>query len=90
MLEKVKQALRIKNMAYDYEIADLIFAAKADLSLGGVNKIADDDILILRAVILYCKANFGSNPDSEKYQKSYEMLKASLALAGDYNTPVSG
>lgn len=86
MLEKVKLALRIKSNKLDEEIADLIEACKIDLSLSGVKKIEDTDPLIQQAIKLYCKANFGlDNKDSEKYQKSYEMLKISLSLCGDYN-----
>lgn len=86
MLEKVKLALRIKSNKLDEEITDLIEACKIDLSLSGVRKIEDTDPLIQQAVKLYCKANFGlENKDSEKYQKSYDMLKISLSLCGDYN-----
>mgnify|MGYP000071202539 FL=1 len=86
MLERVKLALRIKSDKLDDEIVDLIEACKADLSLSGVRKIEDTDPLIQQAIKLYCKANFGlDNKDSEKYQKSYDMLKISLSLCGDYN-----
>lgn len=86
MLEKVKLSLRIKSSKLDDEINDLIKACKIDLSIGGVRKIKDDDPIIQRAIIVYCKANFGlDNKDSEKYQKSYDLLKQSLSLCGDYN-----
>jgi uncharacterized phage protein (predicted DNA packaging) len=89
MLEAIKVILRISNDAYDSEIQDLIEAAIADLILSGVlsTKAYDDtDSLIKRAVSIYVKANFGwDNPDSDKLQKSYEMLKSHLTLAGDYN-----
>ena len=86
MLERVKLALRIKSDKLDDEIADLIESCKVDLSLIGVRKIEDTDPLIQQAIKLYCKANFGlDNKDSEKYQKSYNMLKISLSLCGDYN-----
>lgn len=86
MLEKVKLALRIKNNKLDLEINDLIEACKVDLSISGVKKIKEDDPIIIRAVTIYCKANFGlDNKDSEKYQKSYDLLKQSLKLCGDYN-----
>ena len=86
MLEKVKLALRIKSIKLDEEIEDLIEACKIDLSISGVRKIAEEDPLIQRAIIIYCKANFGmDNNDSEKYQKSYDLLKQSLSLCGDYN-----
>ncbi|HBI91198.1 MAG TPA: DNA-packaging protein [Terrisporobacter glycolicus] len=86
MLEKVKLALRISNNAFDSEINDLIESAYTDLGISGVKNIDKLDPLIKRAVIIYCKANFGmDNKDSEKYEKSYEMIKQHLALCGDYN-----
>ena len=87
MLAAVKLALRIINSAYDSEINSLIDAAKRDLSLSGVSRSEDiSDPLIKQAIIFYCKANFGiSNPESERYQKSYDTLKNHLSLAGDYN-----
>jgi len=86
MLESMKLALRIKSSAFDLEILDLINAAKLDLRLSGIIKINEEDPLILQAVKIYCKANFGlDNKDSEKYQASYESLKQHLSLCGDYN-----
>lgn len=86
MLEKVKLSLRIKHFKLDDEINDLIEACKVDLSISGVRKIDETDPIIQRAIIIYCKANFGlDNTDSEKYQKSYDLLKQSLTLCGDYN-----
>jgi hypothetical protein len=86
MLETVKTALRISNTRYDTEIIGLIDACKIDLGLAGVGKTDETDALIVRAVILYCKASFGyDNPESEKFQKSYDLLKCSLSLAGDYS-----
>ena len=86
MLDKVKLALRIKNTTLDTEITDLIEACKLDLSITGVKVIDETDALIQRAIIVYCKANFGlDNSDSEKYQKSYDLLKEHLALCIDYN-----
>lgn len=88
ILDDVRQALRIKHVALDNEIIDLINEAKADLALSGVDptKINDDDPLIKRAIKTYAKANFGlENKDSEKYQASYDSLKTHLTLSGDYN-----
>lgn len=87
MLEKVKKALRIASLttAFDDEIDDLIEEAKADLRLAGVFFTDETDPLIERAVKTYCKANFGfDNPDADRFQKSYDMLKQHLSLAGDY------
>lgn len=86
MLEKVKLALRIKSNSLDLEIQDLIESAKADLNISGVKNLDEEDPLIIKAVKTYCKANFGlDNKDSEKYQKSYDMLKQHLSLCGEYN-----
>ncbi|WP_079479715.1 head-tail connector protein [Halobacillus salinus] len=92
MLEsKVKTALRLKNTAFDIEVAGLIAAAKADLVQSGIDKSVVDkentiDPLIERAIIVYCKANFGyDNDEADRFAKSYETLKTHLSLAGDYN-----
>lgn len=87
MLNDVKLALRISNTAYDTEIDDLIAEVRADLKLCGLleNKIVDTDILIKRAIVTYCKANFGlNNPDSERLQKSYEAIRNHLSMSLDY------
>ena len=84
MVEDVKRELRITNTAYDMEVLDLIEAAKLDLKIPQINelKILESDPLIKRAIILYCKANFGlDNKDSEKYQKSYDNLVEKLSLS---------
>lgn len=62
MLDKVKNALRVKTTAFDDEVQGLIDACKADLRLVGVNvpeeKAAEGetpaaaDPLITRAIIL--------------------------------------
>lgn len=87
MLQDVKSSVRIINNKFDVELMDLIEAAKMDLLIAGVTKVDEDDPLIKRAIVLYCKANFGlDNKDSEKYQNSYENLKEKLSLCGDYNS----
>lgn len=85
VMKSVKLSLRITNTAFDDEITAIIEACKTDLKLAGVKNIRESDPLILRAFTLYAKANFGYNEDSDKYQRSYDMLKCSLCLAGDYN-----
>lgn len=86
MLDKVKLALRVSGTVFDLEIQDLIDAAKLDLQISGVVKVDEEDALIQRAIIVYCKANFGyDNNEAERFQKSYDMLKQHLSLAGDYN-----
>lgn len=83
MLEKVKLALRIKTTAFDEEIQDLIAAALADLGIAGVIA-AEDDPLITRAVITYCKLNFGEPDNPERLQASYNEQKAQMQMATGY------
>ena len=88
LLDDVKLALRITSSAFDNEIEGLIEAAKADLRLSGVSdaKVKDEnDPLISRAITVYCKAHFGyDNPEAERFQQSYDMLKAHLTLSVEY------
>lgn len=90
LIDDVKLALRITNSAFDTEVQDLINAARQDLILSGVSleKANDDtDPFIKRAIVVYCKANFGyDNPDAERFQRSYEMLKTHLTLSAEYTT----
>ena len=93
MLNAVKKSLRISNNHFDDEIAGLIEAARLDLIQSGISsdKAKDDeDALVRRAIITYCKAHFGlANKDDvpvkEMYQRSYEMIKQHLSLSGDYS-----
>lgn len=85
LLQKVKLALRISAPVYDDEINDLIESAKLDLSSTGI-KVDEQNALIQRAIIIYCKANFGlENPDFVRYTNAYENLKSKLKLAGEFN-----
>lgn len=93
MLDKVKVALRLSSTAFDDEVTDLISAAIDDLRLVGItvtetqeegSPVTVGDPLLVRAIILYAKAEFGFNDDTERYRKSYDYLKCSLSLAGDY------
>lgn len=90
LLDDVKLALRVTNTAFDPEIQDLIEAARRDLVLSGITalKVNDDtDPLIKRAIVVYCKANFGyDNPEAERFQRSYDMLKMHLALSAEYTS----
>lgn len=80
MLEKVKLALRIKSNAFDGDILDLIDAALDDLGIAGVLRTPHEP-LVQRAVVTYCRANFGSPSDYDNLKKSYDEQKAQLQMA---------
>nr|DAR81347.1 MAG TPA: head to tail adaptor [Caudoviricetes sp.] len=84
MFEKVKLALRITTAAFDSEIEDLISAALADLGIAGVITLEETDPLIIRAVITYCKANFGQPEEYDRLKAAYDEQKAQLQMATGY------
>ena len=83
MLNKVKNALRIKTNAYDDELTNLINAGMLDLGVAGVEFDAPDEI-VTQAVITYCKMNFGLPEDYDRLKKSYDEQKAQLATCTGY------
>jgi hypothetical protein len=90
MLEKVKLALRITTNAFDSELNDLIDAAKIDLGIAGVNiPVTTDqsvDVIVSKAIITYCKLNFGEPDEYDRLKASYDEQKAQLSMATGYTT----
>lgn len=90
MLEKVKLALRITTTAFDSELKDLIDAAKVDLGIAGVvvpvTTETPLDVIIQKAIITYCKLNFGEPDEYERLKRSYDEQKAQLSMATGYTT----
>lgn len=90
MLTKVKMALRITTNAFNDELNDLIGAAKLDLGIAGVSSdelaaSADPtDKLLIRAIITYCRLNFGSPDEYDRLKASYDEQKAQLSMATGY------
>lgn len=84
LVTEAKKWLRISASSEDDEIGQTINACLADLSNAGVIKIDTSDALIRQAIKLYLKSQYGYDADAEKFSKSYEFLKSSLSLSGDY------
>ena len=88
MLEKVKLALRITTNAFDDELTDLIEAAKIDLGIAGVDvPVTTDqaaDVIVNKAIITYCKLNFGEPDQYDRLKASYDEQKAQLSMATGY------
>ena len=90
-LEKVKTACRVTSNAYDTELTDLISAGLADIGITDVkaSALADADSLdslVQRAVITYCKMNFGylATDQYQKFKASYDEQKAQLLMSSKY------
>jgi uncharacterized phage protein (predicted DNA packaging) len=89
LLEKIKLSLRFDDGSLDEDIKDTIDAALADLKLSGVaeSKIDETDPLIIRAVKVFCKAEFSiDDKEAARCRNAYDLLKMHLTLSSDYNT----
>lgn len=88
MLADVKAALRVTTDSLDSDITILINAALADLGLAGIkgDTVVQEstDPLIQRAVITFCRANFGQPDDYAAMKASYDEQKAQLWMATNY------
>lgn len=89
LLDKVKVACRVTTTAYDEELHDLISAALADIGITDVRPelLTDGQCikpLIQRAVITYCRLNFGQPDDYDRLKKSYDEQKAQLLMNSTY------
>ena len=84
ILAKVRLALRNTTADFDPELTDLIDAAMLDLGIAGVTSEDTTDPLIIRAVVTYCKMNFGQPDNYKELKASYDEQKAQLSMATDY------
>ena len=92
LLGKVKNSLRIDGNDHDDELQGLIDTAKALLKEAGVleSKLIDTDPLIQKAVITYCKSEFGTDSkDMERFSWSFEEMKKLLSLLSSYTVEES-
>lgn len=87
-LARVKLALRIAGDDFDSEIQDLIKASMLDLGIAGVNGMnaVEDNPLVNRAIITYCKMNFGQPDDYDRLKLSYDEQKSQMSMASGWTT----
>ena len=104
MLEIVKMALRVKTDAFDAEILLLIESAIRDMEIAGIivtytptqaegGLVTDytvEDALLQRAIVTYCKANFGQPDEFDQLQASYRDQRAQLQYASGYREGIDG
>lgn len=90
LLDDVKVTCRVTSTAFDVELADLIQAAFADL---GITDISESLLtegscppLVKRAVLTYCKMNFGEVEDGvyDRLKTSYDEQKAQMLMSSTY------
>lgn len=92
LIKHIKDSMHMSTSTavIENDISGCIEACFKELQLAGVVKIDDTDALIMKAAELYTKAAFNYNNLEESHRKSYNILKMSLAMSGEYNTEESG
>lgn len=83
LLDKCKMAMRVSTDAYDDEINEYIEAARLDLDIGGV-AYAEEDSLVVKAIITYVRMSFGAPANYDKLKEAYDEQKAQLMNATGY------
>lgn len=83
LVQKLKKRLRVSTDTLNEEIEDLVNSCKKDLELSGVYG-DESDPLYYQAIVLYLKAHFGNNDQSEKFEQAYLSLEIAMSLSGDY------
>lgn len=103
MLQLVKLALRITTSAFDGELLHLIASAIRDMEIVGIivtystveagGAITDYTVaepLLERAIVTYCRVNFGQPDDYDKLKSSYDEQKAQLQYAAGFREGIDG
>ena len=76
---------RSDNRQLQQETHSLIRHGKKKADLKRVGIVGDDsDPLIRQAIKTYCRLHFGSPPDAEKLERSYNVQVGSLMGSGKY------
>lgn len=84
ILSAVKLALRITTTAFDSELYDLINAGMVDLRQAGITNMDTSDPMVRRAIITFCRLNFGAPDDYDRLKRSYDEQKAQMGMATGY------
>lgn len=83
MIDEIRRAVRLTTQEFDCELMELEEAAKLDLQIAGV--ITDSmDSLVKRAILTYCRMNFGTPENYDQLKRSYDEQKAQLSMASGY------
>lgn len=92
LLDKVKVACRVTSDAFDDELTDMISAAFADLGITDIRPelLTEENVdpLVQRAVLTYCKMNFGyatlSEDQYSRLKESYDEQKSQMLMSSTY------
>ncbi len=85
LTEQIKEAMRIRHSALDKDIQRKIKAAIKDMEMRGITIPEGSDELVDNACELYCKGQYNHLGEGERFMGSYESLRDSMSLSGNYN-----
>ena len=71
LIQDLMWTVRTKSDKAIDEIKDLVNACKKDLEIAGVYILDDEEPLFKQVLKLYCKAHYGYDSDTEKFQSAY-------------------
>lgn len=84
-IAKIKDNLRITHTALDNDLGDTIDACLSDLKIVGVKEPSEQDVTILAAIKLYCRAAYTDDTEkADAYMERYDAMKATLMMASGY------
>ena len=86
LIDELKQFIRVNSKEAEGELKALVPSCKKELEIAGVYG-DETDPLYRQAIRLYCKAHYGYDEKAERFKESYEALRDSMALSGDYKKP---
>ena len=89
IIEKLKKRVRAMSDLADEEIEDLVNACKKEMEITGVYG-DENDPLYYNAIVLYCKAHYGYDENTEKFEAAFKALRDSMCLSGDYEKKENG
>ena len=84
LLEKLRKRIRVMSDSSDEEIDDLVKSCQKELEMAGVYG-DESDPTYYQAIVLYCKANYGYDEDTERFRMAFQALGDAMNLFGDYD-----
>ena len=88
LLEKLKKRVRVMAEESEEEIEDMVKSCKKELEMSGVYG-DETDPTYYNAIVLYCKANYGYDEDTERFGAAFAALRDAMNLSGDYEKKVA-
>mgnify|MGYP000128827823 CR=1 FL=1 len=83
LIEKLKKRIRAMSESSEEEIADLVRTCRKEMEIAGVYG-DESDPTYYQAIVLYCKANYGYDENTERFSIAFAALRDAMSLSGDY------